>query len=245
LTITSIDLLAGIDGCRGGWIAAMMDAGELDWRHEARLDALLSPAPRRVFIDMPIGLAEAGPRTCEQLARNRLKHRKSSVFPIPVRDAIYASTYLDACAMNESRTGKRISKQAWNIAPKIRELDQLLEKRSYLERRLVEAHPELCFQRLNNDQPLTHNKHGSDGILERLAILERFTRATAHLEQGLQQFNRSAVQADDLLDALCLLVVARMPRSQHEQLPYPAPRDARGLRMRIVCARDESAHLGL
>ena len=228
-------MIIGVDGCRGGWIAATLDDGEFAWRFETHLAVLLTPTPRRIFIDMPLGLSETGPRACERLARSRLRLRKSSVFPVPIRDAIYAPSYADACAINAARTGKRISKQAWNITSKIRELDELIVARPSLERRLVEAHPELCFQRLNEDQPLVHRKSRADGALERIRILERFIGASAHLEDGLRRFRRSLVKADDLLDALCLLVVAHTRWTRLEQLPYPAPRDARGVRMRIVC----------
>ena len=78
-----------------------------------------------ILIDIPIGLKTggSGERLSDLGARSILKARKSSIFPVPCREAIYAKTYKEACEVNERLTGKRISKQAWNIVPKIRDVD--------------------------------------------------------------------------------------------------------------------------
>jgi len=61
--------------------------------------------------------------------------RKSSIFPVPCREAVYAETYEKACEVNKLLTGKLISKQAWNIVPKIRDVDRFLVKnKSYREK---------------------------------------------------------------------------------------------------------------
>lgn len=54
-----------------------------------------------------------GERLSDTGAREILKTRKSSIFPVPCREAVYAETYEKACEVNERLTGKHISKQAW------------------------------------------------------------------------------------------------------------------------------------
>ncbi len=44
-------------------------------------------------------------------------------------------SYEKACEVNEKLTGKRISKQAWNIIPKIRDVDSfLVENKNFREK---------------------------------------------------------------------------------------------------------------
>jgi predicted RNase H-like nuclease len=81
-----------------------------------------------ILIDIPIGLKNGGKgeRLPDLGARRILKARKSSIFPIPCREAVYMESYKKACEVNEKLTGKRISKQAWNIVSKIRDVNNFL-----------------------------------------------------------------------------------------------------------------------
>ena len=95
-------------------------------------DVLAAPErPAVVAVDMPIGLPErvgAGGRAAENSVRPLLGARQSSVFSVPSRAAIYAADYRrglpDRAATSEPP--RKVSKQLFNIAPKIREVDEAL-----------------------------------------------------------------------------------------------------------------------
>jgi predicted RNase H-like nuclease len=63
-----------------------------------------------------------------------------SIFNCPFRDAAYAEGHR-SMRINEEKTGKKISKEAWNITPKIREANQVEKNRE-----LRESHPEVFFK---------------------------------------------------------------------------------------------------
>ena len=77
-------------------------------------------------IDIPIGLAaRRDPGGPTSRRGRRLGPRRSSVFPAPARSVLAATTYEEACALSRAACGKAISKQLFNILPKIREVDAL------------------------------------------------------------------------------------------------------------------------
>ena len=129
----------GIDGCPGGWF--VVGCGRLGWAYGivGRLDELVERAPRaQVLIDIPIGLphVKRPTRRCEVEARAMLGPRRSSVFNVPCREALAAGDYAEASAINHQILGRKLSKQAWAIAPKIREVDDLLRLRPELRGRI-------------------------------------------------------------------------------------------------------------
>src|SRR5690242_6391928 len=96
--------LAGVDGCTGGWLAAFVhpEGSAVRVRIVPRFaDVLSSPEqPVLVAVDMPIGLPERtgiGGRAAENAIRPLLGARQSSVFSVPSRAAIHATSYADAC----------------------------------------------------------------------------------------------------------------------------------------------------
>ncbi|HCJ10793.1 MAG TPA: DUF429 domain-containing protein, partial [Clostridiales bacterium] len=110
------------------------------------------------LVDIPIGLPGGGgpaERACDRLARRRLGPRGSAVFPVPVREAVYAPTYEAACAIQaRTRGGRRLSRQVWALVPKMREVDRTLRELGCEAPLLFESHPELCFAALNGGRPL-------------------------------------------------------------------------------------------
>ena len=83
----------GVDGCRDGWIAAVIENGQIHIEFYETMEELLAayPDPDRVLIDMAIGL----PYSCDDLrpddeARKFLGRKGSSIFPIPSKAAVYA-----------------------------------------------------------------------------------------------------------------------------------------------------------
>lgn len=99
--------------------------------------------------------------------------------------------------------GKRLSRQAFAILPKISEVDKGLRADSQLSERVREVHPEVCFYFLNNKQPMLHPKKSGQGYLDRYRLLEsHFGTVIAHLRS---QVPRRDAADDDLLDALVAL----------------------------------------
>ena len=93
--------VAGVDGCRIGWIAVLMrvDDPQIHRIVTAPSLAAIADAPERpavIAVDMPIGLperTEGSGRAPEQLIRPLLGARQSSVFAIPSRRAVEAADY--------------------------------------------------------------------------------------------------------------------------------------------------------
>src|SRR5947209_17461626 len=154
------ECLAGVDGCPGGWVAAFVRGAEVRIEVLPRFADVLAEKPAIIAVDIPIGLPERagqGGRAAEKAVRPLLGPRQSSVFSVPSRAAVYAASYAEACAtaLATSDPPRKVSKQLFNIAPKIREVDAVLRSDPALARRVFEVHPELAFWRLNGDSALS------------------------------------------------------------------------------------------
>lgn len=226
----------GVDGCRAGWfVVGLTEDGGFQhavyerfadfWRASSRYAA-------RVLVDMPIGLPERGERACDHAARACLKARRSSIFITATRAALYADAYAAANEINRANGGKGISKQAWNIAHKIRELDALLRTTPRAAALVHESHPEIAFWALAGHE-MAHNKKSSAGREERLALLTEHYLHTATLyADALKRYRRKHAAPDDILDALVLAITAQS--ASLVTLPPSAPHDAHGLPMVIT-----------
>lgn len=232
----------GIDGCRAGWFCVILDGeGHGSWRlaTDARVLGELAATAECALIDIPIGLLDSGPegRRCDREARRRLgRGRAASVFAAPARPTLAAADYADALRRNRAATGRGLSRQAWNLVPKIREVDALLREQPALRGVLRESHPELCFQALHGGRAMRHNKKQPAGRWERLAVLSRHLPSCRTLfDAALDALPRRAVAADDILDAMACVLVARSGYGHYQTLPSQPPRDGQGLAMEIVC----------
>jgi predicted RNase H-like nuclease len=126
-----------------------------------------------------------------------------------------------------------MSKEAFNILPKIREVDEAIGAPD--QKRVFEAHPELAFARLAG-APLRHNKKTTEGRRERVRLLRRiFASAFQDPVRLRREHGAANVAFDDVVDAYVLAHVAdRIPRASGARLPASdPPLDARGLRMEI------------
>ena len=235
------ETVLGVDGCRAGWLAIALK--EDHWTAEIfhRLEMIWQAysGAALILLDMPIGLPASGAaRACDRAARRLLGSRGASVFSPPCRPAAYASSYEEASKLNFGLTGKKISKQTWFITPKIREADQLLRAEPLARTRMLEAHPEVAFAVLAG-APLQHSKKKEAGFQERMKILNPFFPAAEEIVVDLlQRYLRREVARDDIVDALCLAVHARLKLEYGlGRLPYdPPPTDGEGLPMQIVYA---------
>ena len=230
----------GIDGCRGGWVVAASDEAlsALDFAVVDDLGPVLARAERDaslVAIDIPIGLADGGPRACDLLARRLLgRPRASSVFPPPCRSALAATTYRRACGLSRRALGVALTIECFNIMPKIRHVDTLMtpERQAFVR----EVHPELVFAILaGRGAGLVEPKRTAEGERVRRRLLRR---AVPRFDpDGIRGgLGRSRVARDDVIDAVaCLLAAQRIVRGKALVLPGDrVDRDARGLRMEIV-----------
>lgn len=178
-------------------------------------------------IDIPIGLAPGGPRRADREARQRLGPRRSSVFPAPVRSVVAAATYEEACALSRAACGKAISKQLFNILPKIREVDALVTP--VRQQRLFEMCPELSLAVLAG-APMAHPKTSAGGRAERIHAL-----STVFGRENIDHHIRRTppARADDVLDTFTGAWTARR-RVAATHLELGGDRDERGLRMEVV-----------
>ena len=236
--------LAGVDGCAGGWIAAFVrpEGGEARVRMVPHFADILS-APERpeiVAVDMPVGLPERvgiGGRAAENCIRPLLGARQSSVFSVPSRTAIYAADYGEACsvAAATSDPSRKVSKQLFNIAPKIREVDECLRGDADAAAQVFEVHPELAFWRLNGGRALTEPKKIKRRPYQPgLALRRDLLIAAGFQAVAVNALPPKGAAADDLLDALaCAAIARRIHAGIAEPFPNPPPRDAYGLAMAI------------
>jgi predicted RNase H-like nuclease len=193
-----------------------------------------APSIDVLAIDIPIGLTDAHARQCDAEARRLLGPRRaSSVFPAPIRPALHASTYEAACAASFAAQRKKLSKQAWAIYPKIRELDALLTRRADLRQRIFEVHPEVTFATWSGS-PIVASKKSAEGFATRQALVSRHFGMDAY-ETVRARYKRKDVADDDILDAFAALWTAeRIQRNAARSLPPRAPVDSAGMPMRIV-----------
>lgn len=219
--------VAGVDGCRAGWVrfaveipSLVTSVGVVD------LTEVLRNRPADlacIGIDIPIGLLD-GSRACDLAARKLLgQPRGTSVFAAPCRAALSATTHAAASQINRDKTGRGLSQQAFGIMPKIKQVDDVIT--SECQGWAFEVHPEVCFWALDNRRPMTHNKKTMEGAAERIAVLRPvFPEIERHLA------NRpTRVGADDMLDAAAAAWTAlRCHRSEAKCVCLPE-RDERGL----------------
>jgi predicted RNase H-like nuclease len=227
--------VAGVDGCRGGWIAVELELASSVRR--ARVFGSTEGLFRSlrgvdvVAIDIPIGLLDAGPRECDREARRRLGPRRSSVFPPPIRPALLASTRADADRLTRGADGRGVGAQAFALYRKVREVDRVLRSSPAHRGRTHEVHPELSFQAQSGRG--LWSKRTERGLAERRRLVDRWLGSSAYREARAAIPLRLAAD-DDLLDAFALSWSAlRILRGEAVGLPDRPLRDRFGLAMQI------------
>ncbi|HWW60630.1 MAG TPA: DUF429 domain-containing protein, partial [Thermoanaerobaculia bacterium] len=179
-----------------------------------------------VAIDIPIGLADHGPRSCDHHARRMLGRRSSSVFPAPLRPLIVLREYAEANRVSRQLQGRGISKQGWAIVAKVEQVDRVLQRHHELRGRVYEVHPEVSFAVWNGGAPIEASKHTANGLAARRAL------AAAHFGE-LPPVPKYASE-NDLLDAFAALWTAQRIQEGRARELGDAHVDVTGLPMRIV-----------
>ncbi|MFL2848307.1 MAG: DUF429 domain-containing protein [Coraliomargaritaceae bacterium] len=200
----------GIDGCRGGWIIAWLKSdhsAEIHYRKTLR--PFLKEVPKQAIILIDMILYKAGhkvPRQFDHYAKSQLGKWHSRVFPAPPQEALIAQDYPDACQRSQSVSGKKISKQCYNLFAKIREANDL----GIPEEQLIEYHPEIAFKQLNQNTIIEASKKTELGRSLRQTLIEGHLKhyPSTPLKPKAKR-TPSFWQPDDLLDALALALVAQ------------------------------------
>jgi predicted RNase H-like nuclease len=222
--------VAGVDGCRAGWVALKVELpARVTSVEVVDLSAWLQARPPDLTclgIDIPIGQLN-GSRACDKAARNLLgQPRGSSVFAAPCRAALSATSHATGSAINRQKTTRGLSQQAWGIAPKIKQVDDAISPDC--QQWAAEVHPEVCFWALNQHRPMKYNKKKKDGAAERIAVLRPiFPEIERHLANRPPR-----VGADDLLDAAAAWTALRLHQRQAECVCSPEV-DEKGLAVTI------------
>jgi len=238
---TGPDEFFGVDGCPAGWIAVKRRfGGSLSVAVHQRFGEILAMAGNDavIAVDMPIGMPDfigRDGRGPEKAVRPLLGERQSSVFSIPSRAAVEAADYRDACriALETSDPPRKVSKQAFHLFAKIREIDALLVPA--LQERVREVHPEMAFMQLNRGRPMQLPKKikgrvNPDGIAERQDLLARF----GFSREFLAEKPPNGAAADDFVDAcVCSVIAERIAQGTARPWPANPQTDSRGLHMAI------------
>lgn len=219
--------MLGVDGCPGGWIAAVVRDGQVGWLVRADAASVLAQPADAIGVDIPIGLPDSGRRACDRSARQRPGMSPSSVFPTPVRAVLGAADYDEARAICRVRAEPVLSIQTWHIMAKIGQVDRALGDPP--DHRVLEVHPEVSFRAL--DPRVTARKKTVAGAGQRIRALNPWVdvgRALSTVPAG--------ARLDDALDALVAAWSARRWADGHAVvLPGDDPPvDRRGRPMRIV-----------
>ncbi len=228
--IEPLTRIAGVDGCRAGWIAMVKDGASITPRlctSDEDLVALVRECAV-VAVDIPIGLSERGPRSCDHHARRFLGRCSSSVFPAPLRPLLALSEYGEANRVSRNLQSRGISKQGWAIVRKVDQIDRLLQRHRELRGRVYEVHPEVSFAIWNGGPPIEASKRTKEGIAARRSLV-----ASHFGEEALQSIPRGAKE-DDALDALAALWTAERILDGRARELGDAHLDLTGLPMRIV-----------
>ena len=239
--------VVGVDGCRDGWFYFRSDDGAISSGVAGDFAGLVEGLPlgARVFIDIPIGLIDSGGdgRECDRLARRKLgSPRASSVFSAPAFPVLAATSYEDAKRKSDQAIGKKLSRQAFAIVPKIKEVNEYLAANRNSPVVVREVYPELCFWGLNGRVAMQHAKKKRAGFNERLQLLQKFLpNAEDLVQEPLKKHKRSAVARDDIIDALVALITGCTPDDKLLSLPTNPPLDARDLAMEIVYTEQQTA----
>ncbi|MHC4647624.1 MAG: DUF429 domain-containing protein [Planctomycetota bacterium] len=242
--------VAGVDGCKAGWCAAVARPIDAANRQDANCvlelkrffvartfaEVLAETSDcELVCVDIPIGLTDGkSPRKCDLEARKILRGpRASSVFPAPVRPCLTADDYEAASRISLERSGKKLSRQSFAILPKIREVDDLMTRQ--LQSRVREIHPEVSFCALNSNELVDHNKRTVPGQAKRRKLLQT---ALISIDDVLADAPSRGYNMDDALDAIVAAwTAAQTVLGKAGTLPDSPGRDSKGLKMEILCPR--------
>ena len=202
----------GLDGCRYGWVCCQIQDEKISFvllKHISDITRLNSTL---IFVDIPIGLGDIKVKRTIDIELRKLlsKSRKSSVFTPPIMEVLDVENYKIGNEISKKISGKGISIQSWNISKKIKEVNDFKLSKESNEMNLFESHPELCFESLNKN-PLVHSKKTHEGVLERLAIINKYILLSPNkVDDFYRKFKSNMLKKDDIVDAAVLALSAKL-----------------------------------
>ncbi len=204
--------IAGVDGCKAGWIAIKHTIGTGFFEPVLFLSFDLLCIGLKdydvIAVDMPVVLSTSPSRFCDIQARKLLAKRASTIFSAPPKQILAAKTYQEANTLSKTLFDKGISKQAWFLFPKIQQVQKCLKENPRIANQLFECHPELSFKALNQEQVMLNSKKTKLGKMLRSQLIEEAFEVD--LERNfLNTFLKRDVADDDIIDAFACLWTAR------------------------------------
>ena len=215
-------MFVGVDGYINGWCCCLIES-EVSIHLYKNIESVFNDfkSAKSIFIDMPIGLTSKNFEREVDIETRKLlpKKIKSSVFTPPCREALNTVKYKEANSINKEITGKGISVQSWNLNKKINELDYFLINNKNAVKIIHESHPELCFFKSNQSNPLLNNKKTKDGIEERMKILRTEIPNIDNIVSSTFKNNKSnKIKIDDILDSIILAISSKNWKSNGSRI---------------------------
>jgi predicted RNase H-like nuclease len=164
-------------------------------------------------------------------ARQKLKLRKSSIFPSPSRPVLRARSFQEAKDLEQKNSSppKKLGMQVFNILCKIREVDSIA---SQCTGRVFECHPEMSFWAMNGKAEMIFPKRKSQGFAERCNILYQNGFDLAFLTARVDSARN--YKRDDLTDACAAAWTAeRILKKTAIRFPELSVVDDHGIEMAI------------
>ena len=218
-----MQVVIGVDGCKRGWVFVRLENGAFAGAviYEDFAAGVAESGDAEVIgVDIPIGYPAppALERTVDGAARGMVSPLTSTVFPAPHPGVFGAPDWKNAHALSCELTGKGLSKQSFNLVPKILEVNDIARR----DKRVYEVHPEVSFRALAG-HPLASKKNWS-GHAERRALL---AAAGMVIPDTLGDTGDTA--ADDIPDAAVAAWSARrIAAGEAISLPTPPDHDDHG-----------------
>ena len=209
--------IAGVDGCRTGWVVATRDGARVVPSFAAIADEFAL-----IGVDMPIGLPDRWGRSADRAARAYIRPRGACVFPTPPRALLDRHDYGEANDTSKARFGAGLTRQTFHLLPKIREVDAAIEAAT--QHRFIEVHPECSFRALTGS--VLAPKRSALGREQRSCALEAVF--------GTIEARIAGARPDDVLDAYAVLWTALRHERGESTILGGGEVDGRGLVMRIV-----------
>lgn len=216
--------VVGLDGCRGGWVAAVLRGGRgPELLQVASLAEVRARVPEAacLAVDMPLGWPrkeQGWRRRADVAVRKRLGRHGSRLFGVPPEAAMKQGDYPAALATCRRLGAPGLSKQVWNLREKILELEVFEAEGGAPP--VIEVHPEWAFRVMAVTAPggQTHLPEAGDspppglaaskktwtGLRARLDLL-----AARHLEPPGEIAGGERAGPDDVVDAVACAWVAR------------------------------------
>jgi predicted RNase H-like nuclease len=184
----------------------------------------------RLCIDIPICLP-TGPaeRAVDKRCPSYLD-RTSTVFRVPVREALKADTPTEANKKSQMATksddtdGVGVQPPAYSIRNQILDVNNFVSDLASTANDIIyEVHPELCFTTLGEDSP-QYSKTTAQGVAERLEALDTIVEDAATIFGATLTAIENEVGSDheiriaDVLDTLAATYTAAAPQEEFQLL---------------------------